>query len=228
MKDGDERATGAEARAGRQNGVGPAPRRRPKKRERTQLQLIEAAMRVFVEKGVSGAPVQAIASEAGLANGTFYNHFASKRELIAAVAAHLLDRLADQIAASSRGLEDPAEWVAVALRHFNEKARVDPVWGNVTVRLGATAGEASQRIAAHMTGDLEEGIRRGRFQVPSRQAAADVVLGAGLMGILSVSTGRADPEHGARIAAMVLRALGLPPDEADEIAHRPLPLLGEV
>jgi AcrR family transcriptional regulator len=201
--------------------------KRPKKRERTQLQLIEAAMRVFAERGVGGAPVQAIAHEAGLANGTFYNHFASKQELVAAVAGHLVDQMSDQIAASSRGLEDPAEWVSVALRRFNEKARLDPTWGNVTVRLGASASAASRRIAANMTGDLEEGIRRGRFRVPTRQAAADLVLGAGLIGILSASTGRAGREHGSHIAAMALRGLGLDADEADEIAHRKLPPIPE-
>jgi AcrR family transcriptional regulator len=201
--------------------------RRPKKRERTQLQLIEAAIRVFAEKGVGGAPIQAIAAEAGLANGTFYNHFASKQELVGAVAGHLVDRMSDQIAASSRGLEDPAEWVSVALRRFHEKARLDPIWGNVTVRLGASASDASRRIAANMTRDLEEGIRRGRFRVYTRQAAADLVLGAGLMSILSASTGRAVCEHGSHIAAMTLRGLGLDADEAHEIAHRTLPPIPE-
>jgi AcrR family transcriptional regulator len=207
-------------------GEGTNPRRLSQ-RARTRLQLIEAAMRVFAERGVGGAAVHSIASEAGLANGTFYNHFASKQELIAAVAAHLMDRMADQIAASSRDLDDPAECVSVALRRFNERACQDPIWGNVTVRLGASATEVSGRIAANMTRDLEEGIRRGRFRVPSRQAAADLVLGAGLMGILSVSTGRAGREHGSHVAAVVLRGLGLAVDEADEIAHRALPPIPE-
>jgi AcrR family transcriptional regulator len=197
--------------------------KRLKQRERTRLQLIEAAVRVFAERGVGGAPVHAVASEAGLANGTFYNHFASKQELIAAVAGHLMDRLADQIAVSSRELEDPAECVSVALRRFNEKACQDPIWGNVTVRLGAGATEVSERIAANLTRDLEEGIQRGRFKVPTRRAAADIVLGAGLMGVLSVSSGRAGPEHGAHVAALALRALGLAAGEADEIANRVLP-----
>lgn len=201
--------------------------KRLKQRERTRLQLIEAAVRVFAERGVGGAPVHAIASEAGLANGTFYNHFESKQELIAAVAGHLMDRLADQIAVSSRELEDPAECVSVALRRFNEKACGDPIWGNVTVRLGASATQVSERIAANLTRDLEEGIRRGRFKVPSRRAAADVVLGAGLMGVLSVATGRAGSEHGSHMAALTLRALGLAAEEADEIANRVLPPIPE-
>ncbi len=200
---------------------------RPKKRERTQLQLIEAAMRVFAEKGIGGAPVQAIAHEAGLANGTFYNHFATKHELIAAVVGHLMDTVSDQIAASVRGLDDPAEWVSVALRRFAEKAREDPIWGNVTVRLGSGVTDVSERITANMTRDLDEGIERGRFKVPTRQAAADAVLGVGLMGMLSASSGRTGPEHASHISAMALRSLGIDPTEANEIAHRPLPPIPE-
>ncbi len=197
----------------------------PKKRERTQLQLIKAGIRVFAERGVDGAPVQAVTHEAGLANGTFYNHFTSKQELIAAVAGHLMDRVSDQIAASVKQLDDPAEWVAVAIRRFAEKASEDPIWGNVTVRLGASVGEVSERIAANMMRDLAEGIRRKRFRVPSLQAASDAVLGSSLLGVLSVSIGRAGGAHGCDVAALVLRALGIPADEADEIAHRPLPPL---
>jgi hypothetical protein len=115
----------------------------------------------------------------------------------------------------------------VALRRFNERAREDPNWGNVTVRLGSSASEVSERISANMTRDIEKGVRRGRFIVPSRQAAADAVLGAGLIGLLSVSNGRAGPEHGSNIATVTLRALGIDADEAAEIARRPLPPLPE-
>jgi hypothetical protein len=47
------------------------------------------------------------------------------------------------------------------------------------------------------------------------------------MGILSVSMGRAQQEHGSHVAAMTLRALGLADDEAHESAHRALPPLPE-
>ncbi len=208
--------------------AGKTEEKKPGKRERTRHQLIEAAIRVFAERGIGGSPIQTIANEAGLANGTFYNHFTNKQELIFAVAGSLMDTVADQIAEAVATLDDPAEWVAVALRHFNAKAREDPVWATVTVRLGASASEVSERIRTNMTRDLEEGIARGRFKVPTRQAAADAVLGSGLMGLLSVSTGRAGPEHASHMAAMALRSLGIHAAEADQIAHRPLPPISEM
>jgi AcrR family transcriptional regulator len=43
--------------------------------------LLEAAARVFTERGYRGATVDAIIAEAGLSKGAFYWHFSSKEEL---------------------------------------------------------------------------------------------------------------------------------------------------
>jgi AcrR family transcriptional regulator len=45
--------------------------------------LLEAAARVFVERGFAGASVEAIANEAGYSRGAFYSNFESKEQLFA-------------------------------------------------------------------------------------------------------------------------------------------------
>ena len=58
-------------------------------RERREAQILDAAARVFARKGY-----QRIASEAGVAEGTIYNYFDSKRDLLIAMASRLaLDSL---------------------------------------------------------------------------------------------------------------------------------------
>src|SRR4051812_29687054 len=72
---------------------------RAEQRERTRDALLDAAGRVFVERGFSGASVEAIAAEAGYTRGAFYSNFASKDELFA----ELLQRRAfDQYRAIAR------------------------------------------------------------------------------------------------------------------------------
>src|SRR5262245_55757880 len=51
---------------------------KPGKRER----ILEAAVRVFAEKGFYGAKVSEIAREAGVADGTIYLYFKSKDDLL--------------------------------------------------------------------------------------------------------------------------------------------------
>lgn len=48
-------------------------------------QIIDAAHRLFVEKGFALTSIQDILDEAGVAKGTFYNYFASKNECLMAI-----------------------------------------------------------------------------------------------------------------------------------------------
>ena len=59
-------------------------------KQATRQHILEAAGRRFKQEGIDGAGVAAVMSDAGLTNGAFYAHFASKEDLIANV-------LADQL-----------------------------------------------------------------------------------------------------------------------------------
>ena len=56
---------------------------RAERQARTRAALIEAAGRVFIERGFAGSSVEAIAAEAGFTRGAFYSNFRSKEELFA-------------------------------------------------------------------------------------------------------------------------------------------------
>lgn len=51
--------------------------------------ILLAAMNLFVEKGIQGTPMSAIAKAAGSGMGTIYNYFATKEELINAIYLHI-------------------------------------------------------------------------------------------------------------------------------------------
>lgn len=61
-------------------------------KQATRQRIVEAAGRRFKQDGIDGAGVAAVMSDAGLTNGAFYGHFASKEDLVANV-------LADQLRA---------------------------------------------------------------------------------------------------------------------------------
>ena len=58
---------------------------REQQRAFTRKRLMEAAGRVFAERGYSDATVDEIASEAGASRATFYLHFKSKTDLVGAL-----------------------------------------------------------------------------------------------------------------------------------------------
>jgi TetR/AcrR family transcriptional regulator, transcriptional repressor for nem operon len=59
-------------------------------KQATRQRILEAAGRRFKQDGIDGAGVAALMSDAGLTNGAFYAHFASKEDLVANVLAHQL------------------------------------------------------------------------------------------------------------------------------------------
>lgn len=61
-------------------------------KQATRQRILEAAGQRFKQDGIDGAGVAAVMSDAGLTNGAFYAHFASKEDLVAHV-------LADQLRA---------------------------------------------------------------------------------------------------------------------------------
>jgi AcrR family transcriptional regulator len=56
----------------------------------TRRRIVEAAGRRFKQDGIDGTGVATLMSDAGLTNGAFYAHFASKEDLVANVVAEQL------------------------------------------------------------------------------------------------------------------------------------------
>lgn len=84
--------------------------RRERRIARRRADILEAAMRVFAEKGIRQATTKEIAEAADIAEGTIYNYFANKDELVTA----MLVRIGDM---ESRPA-DYAEGLKVDLRAF--------------------------------------------------------------------------------------------------------------
>jgi TetR/AcrR family transcriptional repressor of nem operon len=67
-------------------------------KQETRQRIVEAAGRRFKQDGIDGAGVATLMSDAGLTNGAFYAHFASKEDLVANV-------LADQLRAQRQSVD---------------------------------------------------------------------------------------------------------------------------
>jgi len=70
-------------------------RYRPEHKAQTRRRMIETAGRRFKSDGIDGSGIATLVADAGLTNGAFYGHFASKDDLVASVVAQ---QLGDQVA----------------------------------------------------------------------------------------------------------------------------------
>lgn len=193
------------------------------KRERTRAQLAGAAIQVFAARGVLGATVQEIADVAGVTTGTVYNHFKTKEEVQREVAVRLATTLCQRIVESQTGVKDGAERMAIGGRRYVWLAEVAPAWAMLMLDVAATVPELMAHVLQYVLADLRLGVRQKSFRIASEPVAMDLIGGAGMQAMRSVAMGLAPAGHGAAMSACVLRALGVPFDKAERIAHRPLP-----
>jgi len=91
---------------------------REEKKAQTRERLIEAAARVFAEKGFATTSLDEVADAAGLTKGAVYSNFENKEDLVRAVLAVHDQRLHSIADAAGDGTRD--EQAAVAAQKFGD------------------------------------------------------------------------------------------------------------
>jgi AcrR family transcriptional regulator len=86
--------------------------RRQRRIARRRREIIQAAARVFAEKGYANATTKEIADQADIAEGTLYNYFNGKREILLAVA-HEADAPMEAAVLAEDGGDDRAIMTAM-------------------------------------------------------------------------------------------------------------------
>ena len=200
-----------------------APNRQMRRRETTRAKLLDAAKALFARQGVDSTRIQEITDEADVGFGSFYNHFASKEALIEAVLGDIVAAQGAEIDALTAHLDDPAEIISAAHRSFVRRARNDPDWAWLLVRLDVSHNVLHAALGPYARRDLRAGVRSGRLSVPHERIARHATGGALLAVMRAVLHGQAPKDADIHHAEGVLRLLGLPVDEAAEVARRPLP-----
>ncbi|MEU5485844.1 TetR/AcrR family transcriptional regulator [Streptomyces mirabilis] len=83
-------------------------------KQATRQRIIETAGRRFKKDGIDGSGISTLMADAGLTNGAFYAHFASKDDLVAAAVADQLRvqyaNVIGQAAPGIAGLEQIVRW----------------------------------------------------------------------------------------------------------------------
>ena len=187
-----------------------------KKRERTHDQLIVAGLQVLAEKGES-LTISDVVARAQVSNGTFYNYFTDRDELIDALAEHSLISLA-ALAASETTDQDPARRFAVATGRVLKRAVENPSWGQTILRLTDHRWSFRHEIHRYLSEDLAAGLEQKRFEFGADEITLDLVLGLLTMTIRRIVRGDAGPGHIERVLERALTALGIAKDEAAILA----------
>lgn len=195
------------------------------KRERTQSQLLHAAVQVITDKGLRAATMQQVAQAAGVTPATLYNHFGTKEALVERLAVTVAETLCRAINDSYGHITDGAERMAIGQRRYVGLAAEAPGWTLLLLDVLAASPGVHAAIEEYPLADLRMGVRQKKFKVPSEASAMDAINGIVTQAMRRVAMGLAPAKHDVACAALVLRALGMNAADAAEVAARPLPPL---
>ncbi|WP_369143006.1 TetR/AcrR family transcriptional regulator [Streptomyces sp. R44] len=203
----------------------PPSNRFERRRAETRGALVRAARQILADSGDTGISIQAIAERADVGFGSFYNHFESKAELFEAAVVDALEEYGRNFDQRLAEIDDPAELVAAGFRLSARMADSHPELMQVLRRRGLGHIHSDNGLARRALRDIEVGTASGRFTVVDPTVALSA-LGGTLLSLVELRFARPDldgDEAAANLAEMVLRMLGVPPDDAHEVARRPLP-----
>lgn len=196
-----------------------------------QIRIHRAALQLFAEKGATQVTISELAQAAGIARGTIYNNLESPEALFENVAAQLADEMHQRITASFAGVEDPAHRLANGIRMFIRRAHEEPHWGRFINRFAFSNQSLQSLWAGPPMRDVLQGMTLGRYNFRPEQLPSVIAMIAGgtLSSIFLVLEGhRTWREGGSDTAELVLRGMGIAPDQALKIATAELPPLPEV
>ena len=193
-----------------------------------QKRLHSAALQLFSEKGVSEITVSDLAQVAGVARGTVYNNLVSIESLFADVASELSSEMIQRVVNSADPQLDPAQRIANGIRLYVRRAHEEPQWGRFLTRYALNTEALHDLWSGPPIQDMLSGLAHSRFSFDQATITSvmGLLAGATLSAILLVLDGRKTwREAGSETAELVLRAIGLPAQEAFNLARQELPVL---
>lgn len=149
----------------------PTVDRRQRRKAQTRERLLEAASRLFAERGFEATRPQDIAREADVAIGTFYLHFADRREAFEAFTARAATELMERArtrAPDNGNFEARLRCTLESLLDYmDEKPGVVRAAfadeGVIASAPGAHAESLRERLAQGLASGLELGMARGEI-----------------------------------------------------------------
>ncbi|HEY4344307.1 MAG TPA: TetR/AcrR family transcriptional regulator [Parvibaculum sp.] len=188
------------------------------KRERTRSALLDAAVTVVAEKGMEAAKISDITTAAGLANGTFYNHFSDKDEILRIAAYGIGLEVARRLDEDMVGIDDAAERVVTATSRFISIVVKERDWAAILFGSADLLPDTRDDMYKYLRGDLERGVAQGKFDVEVTTFLLDQIGALIAVAVRTQLTVGESPLLTRQICESILRLLGVSRAKARKVS----------
>lgn len=196
-----------------------------KKKARTRQILLDAAMQIYAELGVTGLTLNDLAAKANVSNGTIYNYFKTREEVLSAVGLELADQFSLIISSLSQHVDSGSQRIVIGLRMFVQRALREPSWAKALIHVVHFDQGIRSTLANYIRDDLQAGLQEGILDYEDEELALSMLVFSTMGRFISIVEGRHIDNHDIKHAAMVLRALGADAATANAMARLDFPSL---
>ncbi|MFO6447750.1 TetR/AcrR family transcriptional regulator [Erythrobacter sp. NE805] len=195
----------------------PSPRTR-----RTRDALLAAGLDLMVDRPIDAIAIDELVARAGVAKGSFFNHFVDKHGFASAVAAMVRLEVEAEVARANAGIADPVARIAGGMVVVARFALADPRRTAVLLRAQEPATSQTHPLNRGLKGDIEAALAAGLLRPEAREMGVTHWLGLCLVlaaHLIVTAPSREEAEKAlADMLVLGLTGLGVPAERAAAIA----------
>ena len=191
--------------------------------QRTRTALLAAGFELLAERPIDAVAIDEVVAKAGVAKGSFFNHFTDKASFGHALGAAVRADLEERVGAANAGISDPVLRLAGGMRvavHFALTERQQAV---VMVRGMALSTAIDHQLNAGIRADIEALVASGQAREEAVRSGVRYWLGLCQIAMLNaIERQHARSDAADRLGEMLvlgLTGLGVAPGRARAAAQ---------
>lgn len=176
--------------------------------QRTRAALIAAGLDLLAARPIDAIAIDEVVVAAGVAKGSFFNHFADKHAFAAAVAAEVRAEVEAEVAAANAARADPVARIAGGMAVAAAYALREPRRARVLLRDQSVAAAADHPLNRGLRADIDAALAAGLLRFEAATSGIAYWLGLCQVVMILMTDARPSPAEGqARLGEML--AMGL-------------------
>jgi AcrR family transcriptional regulator len=191
---------------------------------RTRAALMAAGFELLVERPIDAIPIDDLVAKAGVAKGSFFNHFKDKGDFAAAISKEVRLELEALVAKANETVSDPIERIAGGMRVGFEFAIRQPKRSMALLRSMGTPTMREHPLNDGLRADIEAAASRNLLRPEAERLGVLFWLGLCQVLMQDALVGRIQlSEADQRLSDMLvmgLSGLGVPAKRAAAIANK--------
>ena len=189
---------------------------------RTRAALLAAGLDLLVDRPIDAIAIDELVARAGVAKGSFFNHFEGKHDFAAAVAAEVRLEVEAEVTRANSAVADPVERIAGGMAVGAAFALGQPRRALVLLRSQVPATRQTHPLNRGLKEDVAAALAAG--QLRPEAAEGGVLYWLGLCQVLMINLIETSPSRkdaALRLHEMLtmgLSGLGVPDQRVSEVA----------